>query len=401
MALGLWALYRLRGLLLLLVLAVFFAYLVAPLVRMLRRPLAARWRRFVLPLPLAIGVIYAAISGALAASVVLLLPVLNREIAELAKETPGYLARAQDQWRLWQAGYQLRVLPGELRQVVDRALQQGANAGETYVTADLLPRIGGWLTYLPWLLLVPILAFFLLKDARLLRDLALRILPGKGSRSRGVDFLDELNETLAAYIRAQVTACLLIGVVCTIGFVAIGIPYAIVLGVAAGLLEFIPLAGPLTVGLVATSFAAFHSVGQALAVLIFLVVLRAAQDYVVYPKIVGRGVHLHPLAIILAILCGAELGGLVGIFLAIPAIVVLTVTYRHYREHRAAALAARHRADSASRTRSIFQTSEVHRIKRSIAAEYWPYSRLRCHRWILRDSLIFLVRGTRSAMPVR
>jgi predicted PurR-regulated permease PerM len=67
-----------------------------------------------------------------------------------------------------------------------------------------------------------------------------------------------------------------------------------------------------------------------------LVVLRIAQDYIVYPKIVGRGMHLHPLAIILAILCGAELGGLTGIFLAVPAVAILTVTYRHYRDHRAA-----------------------------------------------------------------
>ena len=334
-ALGLWVLYRLRGVLLLLVLAVFFAYLVAPLVRMLRRPISATGRRLVLPLPLAIGLIYVAIFGSLALAVTLLLPVLNREIAELARETPGYVARAQDQWRVWQAGYQIRVLPGEVRDVVDRAVHQGATAGETYVTGDLLPRIGGWLAYLPWLMLVPILAFFLLKDARLARDFALRILPRGRLRSRGVEFLGDLNDTLAAYIRAQVTACLLVGMVCTIGFVAIGIPYAVMLGIAAGLLEFIPLAGPLTIGLVATSFAAFHSLGQALAVLIFLVVLRVVQDYVVYPKIVGRGIHLHPLAIILAILCGSELGGLTGIFLAIPALAVLTVTYRHYREHRA------------------------------------------------------------------
>jgi predicted PurR-regulated permease PerM len=184
-------------------------------------------------------------------------------------------------------------------------------------------------------MLVPILAFFLLKDARLLRDVVLRILP-QTLRSRGADFLSEVNETLAAYARAQVTACLLIGVVCTIGFVVIGIPYAVVLGIAAGLLEFIPLAGPLTVGLAAASFAAFHSWGQVLAVVIFLLVLRAVQDYVLYPKIIGSGVRLHSLAIILAILCGAELGGLAGVFLAIPVVAVLTVTFRHYREHRAA-----------------------------------------------------------------
>lgn len=335
-ALGLWVLYRVRSVLLLLILAVFFAYLIDPLVRVLRRPVSARGRRFELPLPLAIGATYVGIFGSLAVAAALLLPVLNREIGELAQETPSYLARAEDQWHVWQAGYQIRVLPGELREAVDRAVHQGMTAGEAYVTGDLLPRLGGWLTALPWLMLVPILAFFLLRNARLLRHLALRILPRGRLRSRGVVFVRDLNQTLAAYIRAQVTACLLIGVVCTLVFVAIGVPYAVVLGIAAGLLEFIPLGGPLSIGVLATAFAAFHSLGQALGVLTFLVALRIVQDYVVYPRIVGRGIHLHPLAIILAILCGAELGGLVGIFLSIPAVAILTVTYRHYREYRTA-----------------------------------------------------------------
>ena len=132
------------------------------------------------------------------------------------------------------------------------------------------------------------------------------------------------------------TACLLVGLVCTIGFLLIGVPYAVVLGIAAGLLEFIPMAGPLMIGFLATGFAAFHSIGQAVAVMLFLLVLRAVQDYVVYPKIVGKGTQLHPLGVILAILCGAELGGLAGIFIAIPVVAVGAVTYRHYRDHRAA-----------------------------------------------------------------
>jgi len=91
-------------------------------------------------------------------------------------------------------------------------------------------------------------------------------------------------------------------------------------------------------GALATSFAAFHSLRQVVAVLLFLVVLRAVQDYVVYPKIVGSGIHMHPLAIILALLCGAELGGLAGVFLAIPAVAVITLASRHYRDHRVAEL---------------------------------------------------------------
>jgi predicted PurR-regulated permease PerM len=68
--------------------------------------------------------------------------------------------------------------------------------------------------------------------------------------------------------------------------------------------------------------------------LLFLGVLRIVQDYVIYPRIIGQGIHLHPLAVILAILAGAEIAGVAGIFLAIPVIAVLTVSYRHWLEHR-------------------------------------------------------------------
>lgn len=335
-AAALWILYRLRGILLLLVLAVFFAYLVAPFVGFCRRPVTVKGRKFVLPRPVAIGLVYVLIFGSLAAAFVLLLPVLNDQLGELATEIPGYLARVQARWQSWQTGYQSRALPQVVREAIDRAIHQMVTAGGTFVTAELLPRLAGWLVYLPWLILIPILAFFLLKDAELLRKSALRILPRGHLRSRGDVFLVELNDTLAAYTRAQVTACSLIGVVCTIGFLMIGVPYAIVLGITAGLLEFIPLAGPLTIGVLATGFAAFHSLGRAVAVLLFLLVLRAVQDYVVYPKIVGTGIHLHPLGVILAILCGAELGGLAGVFLAIPLVAVITLASWHYRHHRAA-----------------------------------------------------------------
>src|SRR5205085_1700967 len=115
-------------------------------------------------------------------------------------------------------------------------------------------------------------------------------------------------------------------------FLIIGVPYAVVLGIIAGLFEFIPLAGPLTVATLAVLLASFHSPGQALAVFLFLVVLRIIHDYVTYPRIIGQGIHLHPLAVILAILCGAELAGIAGIFLAIPAIAIISVAYRHWTD---------------------------------------------------------------------
>ena len=114
-------------------------------------------------------------------------------------------------------------------------------------------------------------------------------------------------------------------------------PAPLVLGLIAGLFEFVPLVGPLLIAIIAALVAILlptGGVGSALVVLIFLTVLRVIQDYVIYPRLIGHGIHLHPLAVIIAILSGAELAGVAGIFLAIPLVAVVTVSYRHWLEHR-------------------------------------------------------------------
>ena len=73
---------------------------------------------------------------------------------------------------------------------------------------------------------------------------------------------------------------------------------------------------------------------NAFLVLLFLGVLRIVQDYAIYPRLIGQGIHLHPLAVIFAILAGEKLAGVAGIFLAIPVVAILTVSYRHWLEHR-------------------------------------------------------------------
>jgi predicted PurR-regulated permease PerM len=91
----------------------------------------------------------------------------------------------------------------------------------------------------------------------------------------------------------------------------------------------------LLVAIVAAAAAVLHGGGfLAFLVIAFLVVLRIIEDYIVYPRLIGQGIHLHPLAVIVAILAGAELAGVAGIFLAIPVVAILTVSYRHWLEHR-------------------------------------------------------------------
>jgi predicted PurR-regulated permease PerM len=188
---------------------------------------------------------------------------------------------------------------------------------------------------LPWLVLIPILGFFLLKDVESFRRSALQMLPRGRWRWRGDEFFQDINSTLAAYTRAQLTACLFIGVVCALGFTLLGMPGGLVMGFIAGVLEFVPLVGPLIVAVLAAALTAFHAgYFSAFLVLLFLGVLRIVQDYFIYPRLIGQGIHLHPLAVIFAILCGHELAGVAGIFLAIPVVAILTVSYRHWMEHR-------------------------------------------------------------------
>jgi predicted PurR-regulated permease PerM len=332
-----WVFYALTGVLLVVVLAIFFAYLIAPLVELVRKGLATRDRKGEprpLPRTAAIAVVYAAIFGSLGLSAWALTPSLGTQMAEIAQQAPTYITNAQERAnRLNRALAELN-LPKSVRDSANKTVSAAIDDAGRYITGEGFTNAINVLGYLPYLVLIPILAFFFLKDADTFRRSALMMLPQGRIRWRGDELFQDINSTLAAYIRAQLISCLLIGSICTVAFYIFGVRYALVLGLLAGMLEFIPLLGPVVVAAVAGTVAGFDSVSKALGVLVFLGVLRIVQDYVLYPRIIGSGIHLHPLAVILAILAGHELAGVAGIFLAIPVIAVLTVTYRHWLEHR-------------------------------------------------------------------
>jgi len=277
--------------------------------------------------------VYAALFASAGVASYVLVPLLGAQVTEFGRQIPGDMAYARDHLAAWQRVINHGHLPQGVREAIDRTFARTVDAAGDSVShgfGGMLPLLG----YLPWLVLIPVVAFFLLKDAAAFRRNILLALPRGRLRGRGAEVFEDINDALAAYMRAALLACLLVGVLCTIGFALIGVPYALLFGVVAGLLEFIPLVGPLAVALGATLVTGFHSISQAVWVLAFLAALRLAQDYVVFPRLVRRGIHLHPLGVILAILCGAELAGMAGIFLAIPAVAVLSVMHRHLLEHR-------------------------------------------------------------------
>jgi predicted PurR-regulated permease PerM len=333
-AVTLWVLAKLTGVILLLILSIFFAYFVAPLVEFLSRPIRVSGRKFAIPRALAIVLSYLVIITVIVIGIYLLAPRLGSQFPEFTEQARVYWTSVGTKLQSWVEYFRSHQMPGPLLDAINGAIPSVIEKVSLTVSA-VLASIAGWVIYIPWLILIPILSFFFLKDAEAFRRSALQMLPRGRWRWRGDEFFQDINSTLAAYIRAQLTACLFIGVVCALGFTLLGLPSPLVLGIIAGVCEFVPLIGPLLVAVLATVAAVLHGgIFSAFLVLAFLGVLRIAQDYIVYPRLIGQGIHLHPLAVIIAILSGAELAGVAGIFLAIPVVAILTVSYRHWLEHR-------------------------------------------------------------------
>jgi predicted PurR-regulated permease PerM len=333
-AVTLWIIVKLTGVLLLLVLSIFFAYLVYPLVEFIRRPMRIGKRKFVTPRTAAIVLAYLIIAAVVTTVIYLLAPRLGSQFPEFTEQARSYWAAVGARTQGWVEYFRTHRMPGPLLDAANKAISSVIERVSLTVS-EVLASMAGWLIYIPWLVLIPILSFFFLKDAETFRRSALQMLPKGRWRWRGDEFFQDINSTLAAYIRAQLTACVFIGLVCALGFTVFGLPSPLVLGVMAGVFEFVPLVGPLLIAVIAAVLALLHAGPfSAFLVLLFLGVLRIVQDYWIYPRLIGQGIHLHPLAVIIAILSGAELAGVAGIFLAIPVVAILTVSYRHWLEHR-------------------------------------------------------------------
>lgn len=313
----------------LIVLSVFFAYLIEPLIQLIRRPFENAGRDKYMPRTLAIATAYLLVFSVLGITITLLTPIVVEQVRQLSINLPVYASSIQESFRDLSTRYKRYQIPEAVQEQINEKATGLVGAVGTEISDFFIASV----FYIPWLILVPILAFFFLKDANLFRVSLLRIFPSGDWRARIESVMTDVNETLAAYTRAQLISCILIGTICTVGFYIIGLDYAVLLGVLAGVLEFIPLIGPITIAITAIIAASLESVWQAVYVFIFLGVLRILQDYVFYPRIIREGIHLHPLAIILSVLAGEQVAGIPGVFLSIPVMALLTVVYKHVLEH--------------------------------------------------------------------
>src|SRR5580658_29525 len=319
-ALGLGFLYVARRTLIAFLFAIFFAYLMSPLVSYLEKLLRGRGR--------AIAVIYLLLLGIVVLFIVSMGPRIGREGARLGQSLPalaqlssGQIAEQLGHDHGWN-GKAVDLLRDYLANHSDEIVKLAQNVG--LHVADVAKQ--AWL-----LIIVPLLAIFFLKDGRAFSEILLDLVQSRLQRELLQGVLSDLNQMLAHFIRAQLILAVLTLAIYSGGLGLMRVPYALVLGTLGGLLEFIPVVGPLVAAVVIVTVSLLVSYPHWLGLIVFLGAWRLIQDYVTCPRIMGHSMELHPLAAIFGVMAGGEIAGILGIFLSIPVMASLRIVFRRWR----------------------------------------------------------------------
>jgi predicted PurR-regulated permease PerM len=318
--------YVLRHVLLLLAFSVFFAYLIFPLVDATQRwvpGLRSRTRAIVL--------VYLVLLGATSAAGGALGPRLTAEARALAERLP----QIAQQWStMMNVGPALERLgwQKEAIRTVETALQSHAGEvlayGQSVVAAVLKWLVGAWV-----IVLIPIFAFFILKDAEEFVATLIGFFEQRHHR-RSLQIGEDLHLLLGDYMRALVLLSLITFAVWSIVFLVVGAPYPLMLAAVGATLEVVPVVGPVVAGIIVVSVAVFTGFGHALPLVLFIVAWRFIQDYVSSPLVMGRGIEIHPALVIFGVIAGGEIAGPAGMFLSVPVMAGLRILWRHAREAR-------------------------------------------------------------------
>lgn len=324
----LWGLYTLRTILLLLLLSLLLSYLLDPIVKAFDRG-RLRCGRVQVPIPrlprfLTICFVYLFGLAAIIVLSLIFLPIAVKEGGSLIQSVPAYVQFVQETTADLAAVYDHFNLPTAWRPLVDTGLTKGVQA-LLAILEKLVSELTTALSRAWWLLIPPLLAFFLLKDGGRPWVGLLHFFPYPERRQRAAEMLGAIEEVLATFIRTQLALCVLMGLWIVSLLTLLNIPYGFLLGLLAAVLEFIPVFGPLLAGTFICLVVVVRDPILALWVLFALVFLRLVQDYIVVPRVMGQHIHLHPAVLIIAVLCGAELAGTAGVFLATPVAATLKV----------------------------------------------------------------------------
>jgi predicted PurR-regulated permease PerM len=282
---------RLVHIVVVVLLALVLAFALEPLLRLGQRAL---------PRVLAAVLIYAFALGLLAAFILVAGPPAVSEGESLATRLPSYLDQLNHFEPL--AGTDFA---GSLRAFAESALSSAL----TVVAAIA----GGVIDAA----LVLVLGFWFMVDGSRMADFAVRLVPAE-QRDKAGFVRDTVSRVLGAYIRGQLTMAAIIGTSAGVGSWLLGVHYPVVIGILAFLFELVPMVGPILASLPAVMISLTQPFPLVLWVIVFFVVMQLVENNVLAPRITGGAVGLHPVVALLAIVIGADLGGVVGALFAVP-----------------------------------------------------------------------------------
>ncbi|WP_438350531.1 AI-2E family transporter [Paenibacillus sp. FA6] len=293
----------------------FFYYLLRPLVDLMERKKIIR--------PLAILIIYVVIAICVVGFIIGVWPSLVTQLTNLVVNAPSlFNALGYQLGKLEQNGILAVIIPenADLMSQVTDYLNKGFTVLTNYVTG----MFSFFSNFAIILFTFPIFLFYMLKEGEKFGKKMVSFLPLR-FREDGNEVMGEIDHALSGFIVGRVTVNVALGVLMYIGFLIIGLPYALLLTVIAVILNFIPFVGAILSSVPIVIIGLVQSPAVAIWSLIVILVAQQIQDNIVAPYIFGKQLDIHPLTTIILVLAGADLFGIVGVIVIIPMYVVIKI----------------------------------------------------------------------------
>ncbi|HEY4144174.1 AI-2E family transporter [Pinirhizobacter sp.] len=315
---------------------VLMPFAIAAMLAYLGDPLADRLQRLGMGRTMAVSIVFSVIVLITIGALLLLVPLIQRQVANLYDNVPTYVQWGRNIALPWiQAKLHLDPSTFDSDRIIAAVKEHiGSVSSIVASTVARISRSGMsivlWLTNL---VLIPVVAFYLLRDWDTMVAHIARLLP-RSVEPTAVRLARESDQVLGAFVRGQLLVMLALGVFYGIALSIVGLSVGPLIGMVAGLLSFVPYLG-FMIGFGASLIAVLVQYGDWTHVLIVcgvFVVGQLLEGYVLVPRLVGGKIGLHPVAVIFAVLAGGHLFGFLGVLLALPAASVVVVVMRYLLE---------------------------------------------------------------------
>lgn len=329
-AASVYLLYRLRSIVISILIAIFLAYALLPAVEwMCKRRIGGikpKTQRLIATI-----IVFLAFLAFVAGSITLITAPFTQEVNQFSKNLKSYSSDIQkllEQGAAWYA----KAVPADVKGVIGKLDWSKVTGWIAEQAQRLLNATKSSIGILMELILIPVLAFYFVLDYRMLSREAYGIVPAGNKRRAVMRIGRGTGEILQSYVVGQFILCLIAGVLTGLFLWAMGMPYVVVLALFAGITRAIPVIGPVVSGIPIILVGVLNSQGWAVPtyLLLFVTVMHFAESKFIMPRLIGDRMRLHPAVVIIALLIGAELFGVLGMFIAAPVAAVVRDLLRLY-----------------------------------------------------------------------